>query len=163
MRRAEREVTDGHQLEAIMKKCHCCRLGLADAGQVYIVPLSFGYVKKDGQYTLYFHSAGDGRKIRLIRENPGLMAGFEMDTDYALKTADTACGYSAYFCSIIGSGQIEIVEAEEEKKAGLRALMEHTAGRGGWEFTETMLKSVCVLRLTVREMTGKEHQERPCH
>ncbi len=158
MRRKERAVTDAAKLEEIVQKCQCCRIGLADNGQVYIVPLSFGYVKENGQYTLYFHSAKEGRKMDLIRKSPE--AGFEMDTDYALKTAGSACGHSAYFKSIIGCGRIYIVEDAEEKKLGLRAIMEHTAGTGDWEFTEKMLDAVCVLKLIVSEMSGKENE--PC-
>ena len=155
MRRQEREITDAGKLTAVLESCQCCRVGFADGGQAYIVPLNFGYVEAEGQYTFYFHSAKEGRKMELIRKSPS--AGFEMDTDYALKTASSACGHSAYFRSIIGNGKVSIVEDREEKKLGLQQIMEHTTGKSEWEFADKMLDAVCVWKLSVNEMTGKEN------
>lgn len=155
MRRKEREITDEEKLEEVIKACSCCRVGFYDEGQVYIVPVNFGYIKREGQYAFYFHGAQEGRKMDLIRKNPEV--GFEMDTNYALKTAEAACGYSAYFQSIIGNGKVSIVEDAKEKEAGLRAIMEHMAGSGSWEFNEKMLAAVCVWKLEVEELTGKEN------
>lgn len=155
MRRKEREVTDEKRITEIIASCHCCRVGFIDAGQVYIVPVNFGYVCEDGTYTFYFHSAKEGRKIELIRDNP--TAGFEMDAGYELKTAASACGHSAYFQSVIGQGKVSIVEDAEEKKRGLRLVMEHETRNGAWEFQDKMLEAVCVWKLTVSELTGKEN------
>ncbi len=155
MRRKERQVTDEKQLAQIIEACHCIRIGFSDGGQVYIVPVNFGYVFENGSYIFYFHSAREGRKMELIRENP--MAGFEMDTGYELKTAAAACGHSAYFRSIIGQGRVSVVEDAEEKKKGLKAVMEHETGSGDWEFQEKMLGAVCVWKLEVSELTGKEN------
>ena len=38
MRRSDREVTDLQTIKEIIRACDCCRLGLCDAGKVYIVP-----------------------------------------------------------------------------------------------------------------------------
>lgn len=154
MRRKEREVTDKKRLGEIIESCHCIRVGFIDNGHVYIVPVNFGYVCEDGKYTFYFHSAKEGRKMTLIKENP--IVGFEMDTGYELKTAASACGHSAYFQSIIGEGKIGVVEDVEEKKKGLCAVMKHETGNGDWEFQDKMVQAVCVWKLTVSELTGKE-------
>ncbi len=156
MRRKNREVTDRARIEEIIRSCHVCRLGFVDDGRAYIVPMNFGYVEEDGKYVFYFHSAKEGRKIDLIRN--GGEAGFEMDADYALKTAESACGYTAYYSSVIGRGKIEIVEGEEQKRRGLDVLMRHIAGREGWEFPDKMVSAVNVLKLTVEELTAKQHR-----
>lgn len=155
MRRKDREVTDPNKIEEIILKCHCCRIGFADAGQVYIVPMNFGYVRENGSYTFYFHGAREGRKIDLAGANPSV--GFEMDTDYLLHEADQPCGYSARFQSIIGNGVIRLVEDPEEKKAGLREIMRHSTGRADWEFPEKMVNATAVLKLTVETLSCKEH------
>lgn len=155
MRRKEREVTDIKKLEKIIDACHICRVGFACKGHVYIVPVNFGYVCEGGAYTFYFHGAKEGRKMELIKESP--MAGFEMDTGYELKTAAAACGYSAYFQSIVGQGKVSVVEDAEEKRKGLRAVMEHASGNGEWEFQDQMLEAVCVWKLAVTELAGKEN------
>ena len=69
MRREERRVADTGKIREILSACDCCRLGLSDDGRVYIVPLSFGFTERDGRFTFYFHSAKEGRKIRLLTQN----------------------------------------------------------------------------------------------
>lgn len=43
MRREDREITDFDAMLQIVQDCDCCRLGLAENGTVYIVPLNFGW------------------------------------------------------------------------------------------------------------------------
>ena len=156
MRRRDREVTDPEKTADIVESCTCCRIGFNDDGEVYIVPLNFGYEVTGGKYLLYFHGASEGRKIDLIRKSPNV--GFEMDTGYSLRTSDVACGCSAAFKSIIGNGVMSIVTDMGEKKHGLSLLMEHNTGKLGWDFNEKMLGAVCVFKLEVTSMSCKEHE-----
>lgn len=156
MRRKDREITDTAKIRDIIRRCTCCRLGFADNGEVYIVPLSFGYEIKENRFTFYFHGAKEGRKMELIQKNPE--AGFEMDTNYALNEADSACGYSARFQSIIGNGVIYMVTGNEEKKHGLSLIMEHNTGKKEWDFNEKMVDTTAVFKLEVTQMSCKEHQ-----
>ena len=155
MRRKDREVTDPMRVADIVSRCTCCRIGFYDDGEVYIVPLNFGYEIKDDTYVFYFHGAKIGRKIELIKKNPNV--GFEMDTDYLLHTANTACNYSAYYQSIIGNGVLRIVSEPEEKKLGLSLIMEHNTGKRECDFDEKMLNTVIVFKLVVYKMSCKEH------
>lgn len=158
MRRKDREITDEIQIDEIIRRCDCCRLGFNDNGGAYIVPLSFGYEKRDGKRFFYFHSAGEGRKIDLIKS--GGSVGFEMDCGYTLhkaNAADDPCGCSAAFSSVIGTGRAELLTGTEEKIHGLQCLMRHTAGMDGCEFAPEMLERVCVIRLEVREISCKVH------
>ena len=52
MRRTDREVTDPAAIDAIIRACPCCRLGLRDGEGVYLVPLNFGFANVDGQRTI---------------------------------------------------------------------------------------------------------------
>lgn len=155
MRRKDREVTDPMQVADIIHRCTCCRIGFYDHGEVYIVPLNFGYAIEDGTYVLYFHSAKEGRKIALMQKAPHV--GFEMDTDYALNAAESACNHSARFQSIIGNGIVSIVEEPGEKRLGLSLLMEHNTGKRDWVFDEKILNAVTVFKLVVSEMHCKQH------
>jgi len=155
MRRTDREVTDQEKIQDIINRCTCCRIGFNDNGEVYIVPLNFGYQKKGNIYVVYFHGAHEGRKIDLIKKNPNV--GFEMDTNYKFSEADIACGHSARFQSVIGNGTMEIVEGIEERIAGLNLIMEHNTGKGDWDFDEKMVDAVTIFKLTVTEMSGKDH------
>lgn len=154
MRRKDREIIDSAKIDKIISSCQCCRIGFQDGDGVYIVPLNFGYVHEGDQRIFYFHGACKGHKIDLAKEAPNV--GFELDTQYALRTADAACNFTNTYQSIIGCGVIEIVEDLPEKERGLRSLMEQSTGKDCWTFIPAMLNSVIVLKLTVKELSCKE-------
>ncbi len=157
MRRKDREVTDPQRIEEIISACHCCRLGFCDDGEVYIVPLNFGYVRReDGGYNFYFHSAKEGRKVDLAACLGRV--GFEMDTGYVLHESPVACDFSAAYQSVIGTGRVSLVEDPAEKEAGLQALMDHmSGGKKQWGFNPQMLASVAVIKLETEKLSCKEH------
>ena len=156
MRRKDREVTDPAAIREIVAACDCCRLGLRDGERVYIVPLDFGFTEENGRYTFYFHSAREGRKIELVREND--WAAFELDTGHEWVPDETACEYTARFRSVMGSGPVVLLETAEEKRAGLAAVMAHVSGeKGPWAFGPAMLERTAVLRLEAEELTCKVH------
>lgn len=153
MRQDKREIKNLAELEDILQKCDTCRLALSDDGQPYIVPLNYGYQLTDGQLTLYFHCANDGRKLEIISRNN--RSCFEMDCSHQLLTGELACQYTMNFESIIGSGLIETVSDPDEKIAGLNALMRHYSGRADWPFDPKALAKTTVLRLRAVEFCGK--------
>lgn len=155
MRRKDREVTDNEIIREYISKCYCCRLGFYDDGEVYIIPLNFGYLENEDKRTFYFHGAKEGRKIDLISKSPSV--GFELDTHYKLHEGETACNYSARFRSIIGTGNMSFVEDSAEKETALQAIMMQNTGRDDWSFTDAMLNSVCIFKLEVTKISCKEH------
>jgi nitroimidazol reductase NimA-like FMN-containing flavoprotein (pyridoxamine 5'-phosphate oxidase superfamily) len=155
MRRSEREVTDSIEILSIIKACDVMRLAMVDeTGRPYIIPLNFGWETIDGVLTLYFHCACEGRKLDILRHNPKVC--FEMDTDHRLTTAEKPCGYSFGYKSVIGWGEVVLLETHEDKSPGLQAIMRH-AGRADASFTPADTQKVCVGRLTVDCVTGKSH------
>ena len=156
MRRTDRQVNDPVKIREIIEACHCCRLGFNDNGKVYIVPLNFGYEVTENKNYLYFHGALQGRKVELIKREG--QAGFEMDTGYKLNAAKEACGYAAAFQSIIGAGNVCMLEETEEKIHALRCIMSHNTGKSDWEFPLEAVKKTAVFRLEITELSCKEHK-----
>lgn len=155
MRRKDREITDMAKIKEIIGRCDCCRIGFNDNGTVYIVPVNFGFMENQGGFTFYFHGASKGRKAELAKDKPKV--GFELDTNYQLIESEVACGYSARYQSVIGNGQLEIAEGAEEKKKGLNVIMEHVTGKNDWPFDDKAVNSVTVFKLTVTDLSCKEH------
>ncbi len=156
MRRADRQVTDPGKIARMIAACDCCRVGFADEGGVYIVPLNFGFVARGALGTLYFHGAKEGRKADLIAARP--QVGFEMDCGHTLRAAGRACGYSFSYWSVIGTGVIAPVEQAEEKKQALAAIMSHYAPQQDWEFTDEQADAVSVFRLDIGTLSCKAHE-----
>lgn len=155
MRRKDREITDYERMLEIVNACDCCRLGLADDDGVYIVPLNFGFENRNKKLTLYFHSAGEGKKIALIKQQGRV--SFEMDTKHGLTEGKTACAYSYLFQSVMGRGSIELLQEYEEKCHGLKRIMAHYSDKADWVFPEKMVNGMAVMKLTVTEWSCKEH------
>ena len=153
MRRIDREITDAEQIESFIAGEKIIRIGFCDNGEVYIAPVNYGYTVSEGKYTFYFHGAMAGRKYELTKN--GTDAGFEIDGKYELVSSDTACGHSAKFQSVIGTGRLTLIDGVNEKKAALEYVMKQAAGRTGLEYSEAMLSRTAVFRLEVKTMSCK--------
>ena len=128
MRRADREIREFDRMLAVADACDCCRLGLLDDAGAYIVPLNFGYEAEGEKLTLYFHGAGQGKKIDLIREQKS--ASFEMDTRHALVEGGDGLRIFLPVPERDGKRTIRLIEEYEEKVHGLQAIMAHYSRTG---------------------------------
>lgn len=158
MRRKDREITNKKDMLEILDSCRVCRLGLADGGQPYVLPLNYGYDwPEEETLTMYFHSARAGRKLDIIAQNS--RACFELDCNHKLVRGEHACDYSFGYASLIGFGRARIIIDAEEKQRALVRIMERQAGHGTYAFTETELKSVTVFCVEAAEVTGKRNKK----
>ncbi len=153
MRRNDREIIDNELIKYFISAEKIMRIGFCDNGEVYIVPVNYGFNETDGNYTLYFHGAMAGRKYELAQNTPSV--GFEIDGNYELIGADTACGHSARFMSVIGTGELSLIDGAEEKKTALENVMKQAAGRTGLEYDDEVLSRTAVFRLEVKTMSCK--------
>lgn len=153
MRRADREITDKKAIEEFIAEQKIIRIGFCDNGEVYIVPVNFGHSADNGEYTFYFHGAVAGRKYELAKSEPSV--GFEIDGNYELLGADTACGHSAKYMSVIGNGILSVIEDDAEKKAALELIMMQADGRTGLEYDNDVLSRTAVFKLNVKTMSCK--------
>ena len=153
MRRNDREITDKTLIEHFIEKEQIIRIAFYDNGDLYIVPLNYGFIYENDKYVFYFHGAKAGRKYELSKSSP--QVGFEIDGAYELLEADVACDYSAKFQSVIGTGRLSIVEDYEEKIKGLNVLMKHISGKTEWSYSKEMLDAVAVFRLEVEKLSCK--------
>lgn len=149
MRRKEKQVTDNASIEAIIAGARVCRLGLCDRGQPYVIPLCFGYA----QGVFYLHSAAQGRKIDILRDNPRVC--IEIDGDTVLKTGESPCKWGMGFKSVIGFGTAAIVTDPAEKCRGLGLIMAHYGGPTEG-YAEKALDATTVIRVTISELTAKQ-------
>ena len=144
----------------IINECKVCRLGLydAEAAEVYIVPMNFGYEYANEKLILYFHGAGEGRKHDMIKANP--LACFEMDCSHRLIEAEEAGKYSMEYECVIGSGNVHYCTDKNEKAHALMQLMRKYAKDKEFTFPDRVLDSVTVFKLDVLEFAGKRLMEK---
>ena len=150
MRRQDREITDRAEMEAILSEAQVCRLALTDGSEPYIVPLCFAYADN----TIWFHSAREGKKISLLRKNPQCCV--EVDLTGGPVPDARPCGWEFRYRSVICTGTARIATTYEEKRTGLRLILQHY-GCGDHDFSLPELDRVCVIRIDITKMTGKKY------
>ena len=66
-------ITDAAEIEAIIRKCPYCTVGITDPeGNPYVVPMNFAY--RDG--IIYLHSGPEGGKVAMAERHPRICITF---------------------------------------------------------------------------------------
>ena len=148
MRRTDREISDRAAIDGIIRRSKVCHLALCDAGQPYVIPLSFGY---DG-VSLFCHGAGEGRKVDILMKNNRVCFEFEILSD--IIPGKEACRWGMGFESVIGFGWARLLEQQEDKRIALGCIMRQYSNQE-WTFTNEMVSKTLVIRIDIDEITGK--------
>jgi nitroimidazol reductase NimA-like FMN-containing flavoprotein (pyridoxamine 5'-phosphate oxidase superfamily) len=155
VRRRDREIADRGEIDRIIRSSLVCRIAMADEGEPYVVPVSFGY---DDQ-ALYIHTAKTGRKLDFFAANNRVC--FEFEANVSLKVdAEDPCEWSFAFESVIGYGRVCELTDIIEKARGLNQIMLHYSRRE-WDFDDTAVSTTRVWRIDVESVTGKRSVEKP--
>ena len=128
------------------------RLGLAATdGSPYIVPLNHVVCGHE----IFFHCAGKGRKLELLRANPQVC--YEVDSQLGTKTGPRACDFGTYYKSVIAFGQAYEVDDNEKKAEILNRLVQKHApsGHSFEPATAVDAASVAIIGIRVETLTGK--------
>jgi len=150
MRRKDREIIDTEAMERILDAAAVCRLGMADNNGPYVVPLCYAY--ENGSF--YLHSAREGEKIDILRKNPQVCV--EVDITDGPIPKENPCAWEMRYKSVICRGTAVFVEDSEEKKQALGKITRHY-GAGYLTFPDEAVARVCIIRIDVDCMTGKQH------
>jgi nitroimidazol reductase NimA-like FMN-containing flavoprotein (pyridoxamine 5'-phosphate oxidase superfamily) len=138
--------------EKFLRMAPVGRLGTSWNKEPYVVPLNFVYC--GGK--IYFHCAKRGRKLVSLAKNPRVC--FEVDQLVGIKQGDRPCSFSAYYRSVIVSGQARIISTLEKKTQVLRKLLQKYAKKSvDPVFDKDELESVDVVEITVRKIAGKQN------
>ncbi len=153
MKKKEREVTDKNTIIEILKNGKFATISMCRANEPYIVTLSYGFDLK--QNSLFFHSAKEGLKVEFLRENSNVCGTIVDDLGYVMND----CSHK--YRSIVFWGKMATVEDLEEKKYGFNIILNHLEedpGKVKKRFlkNEQAYDNICIMRLNIIEMTGKE-------
>ena len=155
MRRTDKEITDQDLIDEILKKSEICRVAFSNDEFPYIVPFNYGY--RDN--ALYFHSAGSGKKIDLIRKNNKVC--FEITQSSRIVKGKKACNWTTKYRSVIGFGSIEIITETSRKVRGLDIIMEHYGQKNTGRYDTHHLERLVILKLTIEQLSAKQSGDWP--
>jgi uncharacterized protein len=150
MRRSEKEIKDKNRIAQILREASVCRIGLCSGNRPYVVPVSF--VHENG--CVYIHSATEGRKIDILKENSNI--SFEVESEISIKVGENACSTSMDYESVIGFGKAEFIEDPEAKKKALQLMSDKYNGNSKAEFINEVLQKTLIIRIDIAEITGKK-------
>jgi nitroimidazol reductase NimA-like FMN-containing flavoprotein (pyridoxamine 5'-phosphate oxidase superfamily) len=114
-----------------------------------VVPLCFGYEDN----ALYFHCAGQGRKLDILRKNNNVCV--EVDIDQEVIKADEACDCGMKYKSVIGFGKAVFIEDIESKRKALDVIMQQYSEKS-FEYPEEAINNTVVIKVEIESMTGKQ-------
>ena len=149
MKKTEREIKDRAVIDLIIRRSRVCRLGLADRGYPYVLPLCFGY---DGK-ALYFHCAEDGRKLDILRRNNKVC--FEFDIFEGMIKAEQACNWGIRYQSVIGFGIAHRIDDITDRKYALSLIMAQYS-KNTFSFSPEMVSRTAVIKIEIKSLTGKQ-------
>ncbi len=152
--RRKKQALPKEQIDIILTKGTSGVLALSgDDGYPYAVPLSYVY---DGD-ALYFHSAQSGHKLDAIKRNE--KASFCVIARDDIVPEE----YTTYFKSVIAFGTVHVLEDDREKREAIEKLALKYAPKDSALNREKAiqrdLKPLCMLKMTIQHMSGKQAVE----
>ena len=67
IRRKDKEITNLDEMKTILKKAKYVTLAMCNGNEPYLVTISHGYDQEKN--CIYFHCAGEGKKVKILQEN----------------------------------------------------------------------------------------------
>lgn len=146
MRRKDKEILDRHWMDTVLMNALVIRIAMCDSDMPYVVPMCFAY---DGA-RIYLHSAQEGRKVEILRRNPGIC--FEATTDIAVRPHGNSCSWTMDYKSVIGTGTASFVEDDTERRYALGLLVERYTGE---QRSVARHEGVLVIRIDIASLCAK--------
>ena len=85
MRRKDREITDRALIAGMLDMAEILHIAVKNEPFPYVVPVNFGYEWRADELAFFFHSAGAGLKLDLLRKDPRVAVNAAVFVSYAGK------------------------------------------------------------------------------
>lgn len=143
-----RQGLPANEVERILRNGKYCVMAVSgDDDYPYAVPVNYVY---DGT-SVYIHSAVQGHKIDALRHNSRCSLCI-VDKDDVIPEE-----FTSYFRSVIVFGKAHFMETTDEKIASLRLLgNKYSPGIDPDAEIARSIKTVCIVRVDIDSVTGKE-------
>ncbi len=139
------------EIERIISACDVCYIGMIDKdNKPYVLPFNFGY--RDD--VLYFHSAGSGKKIDILKQNNNVCAVFSIDHELKWVNEEVACSYGMKYRSVLAHGKVEFIENYDEKVDALSVIMSNYSELE-FKYNKPAVEGVTVWKVKVEKFEGK--------
>ncbi|MCI5697857.1 MAG: pyridoxamine 5'-phosphate oxidase family protein [Clostridiales bacterium] len=149
--RRKRQSLSAKAITEVLERNNAAILSLiGDDGYPYGVPLTYVY-GNDGNF--YFHSAKIGHKIDAIRNNSKACVTVIDENNVVPEE------YTTYFRSVIATGEVSILDSDEEKLDKIKLLSQKIRPGAEKEMNEAIdreWKGFVIIRFKPVDIKGKE-------
>jgi len=153
MLRKERKMSEADVTKFLLE-AKIGRLGTCQNTEPYVVPVLFVY--DPNADTIYVHSSKKGRKIRMMKANPGVC--FEVDEMSNIVIGKSPCAYDVVYRSVIVFGETLFINDPEEKARVLNMLMRKFGNGTSDEVTPEMTCNTQIVKIKITSKMGKENK-----
>jgi nitroimidazol reductase NimA-like FMN-containing flavoprotein (pyridoxamine 5'-phosphate oxidase superfamily) len=160
MRMTTRICEDAKKINLFLSRTQTGYLGLSTGDMPYIVPLN--YVWDEG--IVYFHGAGEGRKVDMIQDNPN--ATFVVSENFGAMTDPIPAETDTAYLSVMLFGKAEIVDDLSEATSAMQKLLnKYVPGYYNTPLSENHVEKyrssigskTVVFKLVATKITAKEN------
>jgi len=159
VRRHDKEIVDKEAMKKILRSTDYVTVAMCREGEPYLVSLSHVYDEEKG--CLYFHSAGEGKKLDFLHANPKVWGQALIDHGYH----EGQCSH--LYASVMFDGIVDFVEGVEEKRRVLTEMIRFQDSNPeplrkrlvDLESQQDELTRTIVGRIRIGEITGKKSAE----
>ena len=152
IRRKEKEISDKNEMLAILENAKYITIAMCADNEPYLVTLSHGYDRE--RNCIYFHCAGEGKKIDILKEQNKVWGQALMDKGYVQGSCDHLYATTQFM------GRVTFVENSDEKKHALEvminALEDDPKKVPDTQLTEKSIEGVQIGRINIEYMSGKK-------
>ena len=150
MRRTDRLVTDENVINDILSNNHLMHVALSENNIPFLVPLFYAWKNK----ALYFHSASNGTKIKILKNNP--VVCFEVSDYQGIIPNEMACNFEAKHRTVIGLGKAEFITDIHEKISALDDIVARFTEQK-FEYPSAQIAHTNIVKISIESMKCKQH------
>ena len=143
------------EIEEILKEIPLGYLGMAMAGEPYVVPLNYAYI--DGK--ILFHCALEGKKLDYMAANPRVCFSVARQPDAEVRQHGQGDACHSDADSVICYGRARIIDNLEERHQALNDFNRYFR-RDAKEIPLRRVETCGMVEITVEEMTGRRECDR---
>ncbi len=151
--KAIKDITETNQLEAIIKRCQICRIGMIDGNRPYVLAFNFGYHNK----TIYLHCAKEGKKIDVLQKNNQVCIEFDTDHELFARHEHVACSWRWKYRGVLAWGKAVFVDDNDEKLHALKIFMQNYSDRD-FKFSKPAVDNIQIIKIKIDEWTGRSFE-----
>lgn len=151
--KAIQDIVKMDELEAIIKRCRVCHIGMVDFDRPYVLAFNFGYEDQ----TIWIHCAHEGRKLDVLKRNPNVCVEFDTDHRLFARNDEVACSWRLAYRSVIAEGQAVFVDDYDEKVKGLNILMKNYSS-AEFSYSKPAVDNVRIIKIPVASINGRSFE-----